>query len=251
LENDIDTINVRLDTNDLKISDLSTFKTAQLIINTNKNSEILTLNNGVDSLDNRTTINENLLSQHSTKILEIDLLNDNVADIQGIITGHTSNISLNQDDITQAKLDIINLQTKNNDVDILITTLQNNIVDINNELENIATQQSINEIRDGITNIESSLTTINNYISTIISNDEATDVQVTNIITRLDEGDILIEQNRSDIVLNSSGISNNNQSITSIQGDITSIQIDVNSINNTIGFINNSISENKILLIII
>jgi hypothetical protein len=150
LENDIDTINVRLDTNDLKISDLSTFKTAQLIINTNKNSEILTLNNGVDSLDNRTTINENLLSQHSTKILEIDLLNDNVADIQGIITGHTSNISLNQDDITQAKLDIINLQTKNNDVDILITTLQNNIVDINNELENIATQQSINEIRDGI-----------------------------------------------------------------------------------------------------
>jgi hypothetical protein len=77
------------------------------------------------------------------------------------------------------------------------------------------------------TNIESSLTTINNYISTIISNDEATDVQVTNIITRLDEGDILIEQNRSDIVLNSSGISNNNQSITSIQGDITSIQIDV------------------------
>jgi hypothetical protein len=100
LDDDLDALSGRIGTNEGNITTLLTFKTNQLTYNNSTNntlgslqSQITTNMNDIDAIEVRVSNNETLLETHTTKLLEIDTIHDEITTIMGTDAEQSNDIT--------------------------------------------------------------------------------------------------------------------------------------------------------------
>jgi hypothetical protein len=130
LEGDIEDITDRITETENDIEVINNFITSQITYNTTNDGAmqefslvISEINDDLSALDTRITNNENTILNHNTKLLEVDVIHNEILDIVAANELQDGEMLI-QDDIVDIKNDVINIQSHNDDVDLLITLIQ-------------------------------------------------------------------------------------------------------------------------------